>query len=137
MMNRLKSLFANPFNWFAFILLAIILRGILWAYFGHLVHIHLSGDEVIENYFVKDDYLYFFHPVDNYFLNGHYAYLAGVPFTGRMPGYTIVYFLARLIFSQQIALWAVILLQFLLSAISVYVLSLIAYNLFNSKRAFY
>lgn len=138
MVNRLKSAFGNPFNWFAFILLAILLRGILWAYLGHLAHVHLSGDEIIENYFVKDDYLYFFHPVDNYFSTGHYTYLTGVPFTGRMPGYAIVYFFARLIFSQQIALWVVILLQFLLSAISVYVLSLIAYYLFdNNKRAFY
>jgi len=138
MIKRLQSAFSDPFNWIAFILLAILLRGIVWMYFGHLVHVHLSPDETISKYFVKDDYIYFFSPVDNYFRTGHYTYLDGVPFTGRMPGYSIVYFLARFIFSQQFALWAVIILQFLLSAISVYALSLVAYYIFNnSKRIFY
>jgi hypothetical protein len=129
--------FSNPFNWKAFILLAVILRGIVWAYLGYLVSIHVEPGNRIENYFVQDDYGYFFTPVDNYFKNGHFNYLPGITFTGRMPGY-MIYFLFRLLFTQQVSILLVIAFQFLLSAVSVYVLSLIAYYIFNNnKKCFY
>ncbi len=137
MRKSILSAFSNPFNWKAFILLAIVLRGIVWAYLGYMVSIHVEPGNRIENYFVMDDYGYFFTPVDNYFRTGHFSYLSGVTFTGRMPGY-MVYFLFRFLFSQQVSILLVIAFQFLLSAISVYVLSLIAYYIFdNNKKCFY
>ncbi|HXB10507.1 MAG TPA: hypothetical protein VNZ45_00860 [Bacteroidia bacterium] len=133
MRKSLLSAFSSPFNWKAFILLAIVLRGIAWAYFGYLVSINVEPGNRIEHYFVMDDYGYFFTPVDNYFKTGHFSYLPGVTFTGRMPGY-MIYFLFRFLFSQQVSILLVIAFQFLLSAVSVYVLSLIAYHIFNNNK---
>ena len=137
MRKSILSAFSNPFNWKAFILLAIILRGLLWAYMGYLVSIHVEPTNRIETYFVQDDYGYFFTPVDNYFKSGHFTYLPSSTFTGRMPGY-MVYFLFRFLFTQQVSILLIIAMQFLLSAVSVYILGLIAYSIFNNnKRCFY
>lgn len=138
----MKKIFASerghPFNWKVFIIIAIILRGLLWLYFGHMVTANVAQSDTIEKYFVKDDYGYFFSPVDNYFKTGHYTYLDGVPFTGRLPGYSMVYFIFRLFFNQHISLFLIVGLQFLLSTVSVYVLSLISYFIFNNnKRCFH
>lgn len=132
-MNKLTTAFKNPLNWKALIAFAILLRGILWLYFGHLVSTNLPSGETIEKYFVRDDWIYFFHPVDNFFANGHFSYMNNVPFTGRLPGYSIVYFLFRLIFDAHISIFLVIGLQFLLSAISVYVLALTIYYIFDKN----
>jgi hypothetical protein len=132
-----KAAFKDISNWKWFVLVAILLRGSLWLYFGHLVNVHLPADQKIYSHFVKDDYMFFFDPVDNFFRTGTFGYYGNVPFTGRMPGYSTVYFLFRLIFSQQIAAHCVIGLQFLLSSISVYVLALTSYKIFESRRAFY
>ncbi|HXP51252.1 MAG TPA: hypothetical protein VN922_14940, partial [Bacteroidia bacterium] len=135
--SNIKAAFKDISNWKWFVLVAILLRGPLWLYFGHLVNVHLPADQKIYSHFVKDDYMFFFDPVDNFFRTGTFGYYGNVPFTGRMPGYSAVYFLFRLIFSQQLAAYCVVGLQFLLSSISVYVLALTSYKIFESRRAFY
>jgi hypothetical protein len=135
--SKIKNAFGDISNWKWFVLVAILLRGPLWLFFGHLVHTNLPAGERIYNYFVKDDYVYFFQPVDNYFQSGVYSYSRNVPFTGRMPGYSIIYFLFRFILSKQLAAYCVVTAQFLLSSISVYVLALTSFKIFESKRAFY
>ncbi|HTA82467.1 MAG TPA: hypothetical protein VK783_06035 [Bacteroidia bacterium] len=133
----MKNSFGDIANWKWFVFIAIILRGALWLYFGHLVNINLPADQKLYSYFIKDDYIYFFEPVDSYFKTGTFSYIHNIPFTGRMPGYSIIYFLFRLIFSQQLATYCVVATQFIVSSVSVYVLALTSYKLFKSKRAFY
>jgi hypothetical protein len=135
--SKVKNNFGDIANWKWFVFIAILLRGALWLYFGHLVNINLPADQKLYSYFIKDDYMYFFEPVDNFFRTGTFSYIHNVPFTGRMPGYSIVYFLYRLIFSQQLATYCVVATQFILSSVSVYVLALTSYKLLKSKRAFY
>jgi len=136
-MKKLRLLFNDPLNWMPFLALAIFLRGIVWLFLGHMVHANMPVDETIAKYFVRDDYVYFFTPVDNFFRTGHYTYLNGIPFTGRMPGYSLVYFMYMMFFNANVSLHLVICTQFLLSAISVYVLALISYYIFNNKNCFY
>ncbi|MGP8215903.1 MAG: hypothetical protein ACLQQ4_10095 [Bacteroidia bacterium] len=134
---KIKTAFSNISDWKWFVFIAILLRGPLWLYFGHLINITFPADQKLYSYFIKDDYLYFFVPVDNYFHTGTFSYMGNIPFTGRMPGYSVVYFLFRLMFSMQNATYCVIGLQFILSSISVYVLALTSYKIFENKRAFY
>jgi len=134
---KIKELFSDITNWKWFVFIAILLRGPLWLYFGHLVNVHLPEDQKIYSHFVRDDYMFFFEPVDTYFRTGTYSYSHNIPFTGRMPGYSIIYMLFRFIFSQKAAAFCVVGLQFLLSSISVYVLALTSSKIFESKRAFY
>src|ERR1700722_8680741 len=121
MLSKIKTAFSDTSNWKWFVLLAVLVRGPLWFYFGHLVSIHLPADQRVYTYFVRDDYSYFFDPVDNFFKNGTYSYSNNTPFTGRLPGYSVIYFLFRLICSPQPAAYCVIALQFILSSLSVYV----------------
>ncbi len=137
MLSKIKTAFSDTSNWKWFVLLAVLVRSPLWFYFGHLVNVHLPADQRVYTYFVRDDYSYFFDPVDNFFKNGTYSYSNNIPFTGRLPGYSVVYFLFRLICSPQPAAYCVIVLQFLLSSLSVYVLALTSSKIFDSKRAFY
>jgi len=109
----------------------------MWLYLGYLVNLNLPGSEKLYSYFIKDDYAYFFDPVDNFLKTGTFSYFNNIPFTGRMPGYSIVYLLFRFIFSKQIAAYCVVGTQFLLSSVSVYILALTSYKIFNSKRVFY
>jgi hypothetical protein len=55
----------------------------------------------------------------------------------RMPGYGALYFILRLVFEQSTALNTMIIIQLLCSAISVYVLGLIAVKLFGKEIFFY
>src|SRR4029077_13443195 len=137
MVNKVKQNFLNTSNWKLYLLIAILLRGLFWSYFAHLVHVNVPPDNRIGNYIVKDDYLYFFGPVENFFKVGGYNYLQNVPFTGRLPGYSIVYLLLRCILSPQIAVYFTVGLQFLLSTISVYVLAFTVSIIFESKRFFH
>ena len=134
---KIKELFSDITNWKWFVFIAILLRGPLWLYFGHWVNVHLPEDQKIYSHFVRDDYMFFFDPVDTYFRTGTFSYSHNIPFTGRMPGYSIIYMLFRFLFSQKAAAFCVVGLQFLLSSVSVYVLALTSSKIFESKRAFY
>jgi hypothetical protein len=102
-----------------------------------MVYVNLPAGQTVAKYFVRVDYGYFFKPVDNYLSTGQYSYIKGVPFTGRMPGYSVVYFLFRLLFDRKAAIFCVVGFQFLFSAISVYLMALTAYYIFNSSKCFY
>ncbi len=135
--SGIKYALSDISNWKLFVLIAILLRGPLWLYFGHLVNVNLPLEQKLYSNFVLDDYMYFFSPVDNFFRNGTFSYIGKIPFTGRMPGYSAVYFLFRLLCSPQPATYCVVGVQFILSSLSVYVLALTAFKIFESKRVFY
>ena len=59
-----------------------------------------------------------------------------LPFAGRMPGMLPLYAPLYLIFGKSSAADVIVVLQLLLSTLSVYVLGLIAWRLFHAKMAF-
>ncbi len=73
----------------------------------------------------------YLNPIDSLLSAGIYA-----P-DFRMPGYGIVYLLFRLFASKAAACNLIILLQFVLAALSVYFFSLTVMRVFKSKSAFY
>src|SRR6185312_8001041 len=125
-MSFLKK-YADLSNWKLFFITAIVIKLALLSFIITLAH-NWHG-LVIQ----PDDGSYF-SAVDNFLYNHCYCYIANLPFAGRMPGYSLVYLLFRLVLSPTPAVMAVVVFQFLLSCISAYVLCLIAFNIFNSTR---
>jgi len=77
--------------------------------------------------------------IENFIKQGHYITNPQDirTSTRRMPGYGAVYYFPRLLFTQANALNILIILQILLSAVSVYYLALTAYLIFQKKTIFY
>lgn len=88
---------------------------------------------------IQNDYYMLLGPVDNYFETGVYELYkgSGEVFAGRMPGYSIPYFILRLFLPQSWALPALILLQIALSCLATYFLAVLAYRWTDSKFIFY
>jgi hypothetical protein len=80
---------------------------------------------------VSGDFYYYITSIENYISKGSYY-----P-DFRMPGYGIVYYFLRFLADQDNALNIIIILQYFLSAISVYCLAVTARNIFNNKKLFY
>jgi len=137
MLKKIRKAFSNTSNWKLYFITALIVRGLIWGYFEHIAQTNVSAEHRINSYVLNGDYGFFFKPVDKYYTSGTFSYLDNKPYTGRLPGYSAVYFLFRLVLSPSAALFAVIILQFLLSALSVYVLALLAGRIFNSTRCFH
>ncbi len=70
-------------------------------------------------------------PIENLIKTGHYT-----PDL-RMPGYGILYFPFAYLFTKAAACNLLIILQYIVSALTVYPLALIALHLFKSDKAFY
>jgi hypothetical protein len=73
----------------------------------------------------------YIEPIENLLKNGVYYD------DFRMPGYGWLYFLLRLIFSQTYALNTLVIIQLLLSSLSVYTLALISDKIFKHNYFFY
>ncbi len=80
---------------------------------------------------VSGDFYYYITSIENYITKGTYS-----P-DMRMPGYGIIYYFFRLFANQANALNIIIILQYLLSAISVYFLAVTVKNIFKVKEIFY
>lgn len=88
----------------------------------------------------------YIEPMENLIRNGEYG-IAPYDYQStlmvskfddfRMPGYGALYFILRLIFEQTAALNTIVVIQLLCSALSVYVLGLIALRLFVKDIFFY
>jgi hypothetical protein len=76
----------------------------------------------------------YIEPVENYIRTGHYDSPEYGDF--RMPGYGLLYFTLRQFLPLNAALNALVIIQLMLSALSVYVLALLAYEVFKKKKAF-
>lgn len=72
----------------------------------------------------------YLEPIEQLLASGEYAD------DYRMPGYGLPYLLLRLLFRQDLALDLLIVLQLLLSAVSVYALALVARRATGDERAF-
>lgn len=74
-------------------------------------------------------------PIDNYIHEGHY-YFVTAP-AGRMPYLGLVYYPFRLLFSKQIALSIVVILQVLMEAIAICFTARLCANLLKNQKAFW
>lgn len=111
-------------KWFS---IALLVRLILLAVIFFSAKKHFP--ERLEGLaFVQNDCQYFLDPVDIYFERGQMELQAreGIPFAGRMPGYSAPYFLLRLIFERQTALSLLMVLQMLMGAAAVVVMAWLA-----------
>src|SRR3954468_13331810 len=122
-----KRLFRSS-NALLWIVIALCIRICILAFFLHSARLIFPEKTIAKIGIKQSDYEYFMGPVDEYFEKGMFQYenARGKPFAGRMPGYSLPYMLLRFIFKKQTALFSLFLLQILLSAISVYLLSRVA-----------
>ncbi len=117
-----------PQNRAFWILLALVIKGAFFAWYLSRTYYHdITGFWGQSN----GDMMTYINPVE--------GLLAGQGFQtdDRMPGYPGLYLAFRLVLPAAMACNALILLQLLVSAVSVYVLGLVARQLFGQERAFY
>jgi hypothetical protein len=80
---------------------------------------------------VGGDFHDYIDPVENFLKEGKF-YFGENNFAGRMPGYTIIYFPVRLLFNYNWALNVTLILQVIISGISVFYLAQIFYKWTNN-----
>ncbi|MDA0973474.1 MAG: glycosyltransferase family 39 protein [Bacteroidetes bacterium] len=132
-----KAILNDPIrHWPSWALLVLLIRLPLLVYFMDQGRTYFPERMVSDIVLKEVDYGYFLQPVDHYFEEGTYSFGGNGPYAGRMPGYAIPYFLLRLVLAKDSALVALILIQIVLSAISVCYLALLAYRLSRSKGVF-
>lgn len=122
-------------NWKFWIAFSLIIKSLFFIFFISLSS-SLKSDYAGFNYrgsFGKDagDTQGYFSPVENLLANGEYKD------DFRMPGYGWIYYLNRLFFSPAVACNIILILQLIFSAISVYLLGLVAYIIFKRNIYFY
>ncbi len=113
---------------FSWIVLALVVKGAFFGWYLTQTYNHDVPGFLGQS---NGDMLTYIMPTEQMLVNGNFAT------DDRMPGYPAVYYLLRRLMNQSQACNAVILIQLLLSAVSVYVLGLCAQRLFGLDRAFY
>jgi len=129
MFNIKKILLRNPGSPIFWLMLGLIFKGIIpfiWLVHGKIVNEFpgfwggTGGD--------ASSYI---NPIDHWLTYG--TYLPDF----RMPGYGLIYLIFRIPFSSAVACNLMIILQYLLASVSVYILALMARNIFKNDRIFY
>lgn len=117
-------LIQNPFWW---ILLGIASRLCLFLY-----QVSYNTTDYIDGYmgYITGDTNSYILPVENFFKSGNYS-----PDL-RMPGYPIFYGLLRLFIDVPMAANALIIIQVILSGISVFYLAFVSFYITKSKKIF-
>jgi hypothetical protein len=128
----------NFFN-LKWIIYAVLIRLLISLFFVSQAK-ELTPDRVIDPFFIKqNDYYMFLGVVDNFFETGVFEIYrdSGVPFAGRMPGYSLPYLILRVLFHKIIALQLLALIQIFLSAIAAFCIGKITQLYTNSKLGFW
>jgi hypothetical protein len=121
--------YIQPNQKYIWIPLAFIFKMLLSLYLLH--SILLNSDQITQTYaMVAGDTFSYFGAFDNLISKGEYD-----PFY-RMPGVGFIYYLFRLLFSQQISHAFFVLFQIVFDSIACYFLSKLAYQLTKSKLFF-
>jgi len=123
-----NALLPNPKEWAFWIVLALIFKAViplLMILHGHRSNPHLLGFD-----FIGDTPSYI-DPIEKLMSNGHYY-----P-DHRMPGYGIIYLFFRLFFSYVGAYNCIVILQLIISSVSVYCMALLTRLILRSQGAFY
>jgi len=137
--NKLQSSLATN-NIFLWPPLAFVIKILFVMYMLSAAHANDLYDDSFINYLVFEakDYVYFIKPAQRYFTDSLLTYQGnGIPFAGRMPGYSFPYILLRYLFAHNTALTLLIVAQIALSAISIYWVALSAKLFYKKDIAFY
>ena len=125
------KLFPVPEKILFWLLLALLVKACLFYFkvdeLKHIANPHFQASIARE----AGDTFTYLQPIENLISTGHYED------DFRMPGYGWIYFLLRLFLSIPTALNTLVILQLLLSSISVYYLALIARIIFKENIYFY
>jgi hypothetical protein len=129
MFNLKKIVFKNPDSPGYWLVLGLLFKGIIpfiWL-------MHSKPICEIPGFWggTGGDTSSYINPIDHWLATG--LYLPDF----RMPGYGIIYFIFRLLFSSALACNLMIILQYLLASVGVYLLALTAKNIFGGNRVFY
>ena len=130
--NVKQFFFRDISSWWFWILFSLLCKGALFCLQIHLHPVENTQFQ-LENFWggTWGDTGSYFEPIDNFIRFGKYA-----P-DYRMPGYGIIYFPLALMFSKATAFNIIIIIQLVLSVLSVYCLALTAKNIFNRDMYFY
>ncbi len=137
-MNLNRNKLRASTNWLFWIFCILVIRGLVLGFFLFQSY-QLNPERIISGIGVQqNDYYMFLGVVDNYFKTGVYELYEGSneAFAGRLPGYSMPYLILRYIFPQSISLGSLILLQVLLSVVSVYLLGLLSIKWFKTEKYF-
>jgi|GEM_PF-711114 len=127
--NNLKQLiFKSPTRYLFWILLAFLFKGVIPLM--QLFLAHRSNSDLLSLGFVGDSPSYT-DPVENFLTTGHYS-----P-DRRLPGFGIIYLIFRLLFSYTTTYDTIVIIQLVVSSVSVYCLALLARLVLKSDRPFY
>ncbi len=144
-MHNLVSRLPHPGKWIFWIFVALLFKSALFIYkvneptnFPNSTYTQTFARET-------GDCRSYIDPIETYLKDGRYYseltfYSIGTEVQYgdyRMPGYGAVYYLLRLFLEQAAALNALVMLQLILSSVSVYVLALLALRIFKSNSYFY
>jgi hypothetical protein len=131
----MKKLNVDPKNWRLWIPLILFLKALFFIFFLTF----FSNTPINPNYFkgfwgvISSDTFSYLTPIENLIDHSDYSYL----FEFRMFGYGLPYLFVRFFLEQGIALNAIIILQGIFSSISLYLLALLSFNLFNKRILFH
>lgn len=129
MKNTFKQLLLkSPSNYIFWILLAFLFKGVIPLL--QLFLTHRSDPHLLSLGFIGDTPSYI-DPIENFLANGHYS-----P-DRRMPGYGIIYLLFRLFLSYRATYNTIVIVQLVVSSVSVYCLALLSRLILKSDRAFH
>jgi len=135
--QKIELINMNGKKTFYFSLLFVLCFKIINTAFFIYEHKKLDSDVVFKGgMFKHNDYGYYLKPVDNFFEKGILSYNGCDPFAGRMPGYWFPYLLLRSVFSQQMALGVLFLMQIALSVFAGVFLARLAYFLSGNNLAY-
>jgi hypothetical protein len=139
-----RSRLPGPYDWKRWILICLVIKGIAFCYFGwqqgQIAEVETAG-RFMRMYDDTGDYLdaaELWVSGDGYSRYGlaEFSEAQVLPFAGRMPGLLPVYAPLYYLFGRAVACDILVVLQFLLSTLSVYVLGLIAWELVASRFVF-
>ncbi len=134
-LNTLKNKLPKPENWIFWVSVSLVVKTIFFVVFISLYQ-YLGDDYAGFNYkgsFAKagGDVESYFEPIENLLDKGEYFDDI------RMPGYGWIYYFLRLFLNKAASFNVIIIIQLIFSAISVYLLGLIAYLLIKKNISFY
>gem|GEM_PF-797083 len=122
-------------NWPVLVAIAIVVK-LTFSAIGLWLHADAGQWPM---YLVGGDTPNYIEPIENLFIEGRLiTHLVEDPFFLRMPGFLPLYLPLRFIFSSELTLLAIVIIQTVLSGVSVYFLSKLAFDLFGkTERVFW
>ena len=125
-----------PDSWFFWVFLALLIKSLFFIYKIHFEGVPTDNANYFNSFAVEHpDTPSYFLPIENLLKTGKYWDILWED--DRMPGYGWLYLVLRLFLPFTYAANAIVLIQLLLSAVSVFVLAQIALLIFGRHRYFY